>query len=45
MNKKEKTIEVDEDKFLTALMSEKSLAKLWNRKEEDKAWRKLKPKK
>ena len=33
------------EKMYTALASEKSLAKDWNGKEEDKAWRKLKSKK
>ena len=29
------------EKMFTALASEKSLAKLWNTKEEDKAWKNL----
>ena len=33
------------EKLFTALASEKSLAKNWNSKEEDKAWKKLKSKK
>lgn len=32
-------------KSLTALMSEKSSAKDWNSKEDNKTWKKLKPKK
>ena len=34
-----------DEKMYCALASEKSLAKDWNSKEEDKAWRKLKSKK
>ena len=33
------------EKMFTALASEKSLAKLWNSEEEEKAWKKLKSKK
>jgi len=33
------------EKLFPALMSEKSLAKDWNNKGEDKAWKKLKSKK
>ena len=34
-----------DEKLFTALASEKSLAKEWNSKEEDKAWKNLKRKK
>ena len=35
----------DEEKMFCAFASEKSLAKDWNSKEEEKAWKKLKSKK
>jgi len=38
-------IKKDFEKLFTALASEKSLAKYWNSKEENKAWKKLKSKK
>lgn len=45
MNKKKKFRIDYEEKLFPALASEKSLAKDWNSKEEDEAWKKLKPKK
>lgn len=50
LNTKRKTKDLliecsDDEKLFTALASEKSLAKGWNSKEEDKAWKKLKSKK
>jgi len=36
---------VEKEKMFCALASEKSLAKKWNSKEEDKAWKNLKRKK
>lgn len=36
---------IEKEKMFCAFASEKSLAKNWNTKEEDKAWKKLKYKK
>ena len=45
MNKTKIKKESINEKMFTALASEKALAKYWNTEEEDKVWKKLKPKK
>ena len=45
MNRTKSKKESVNEKMLTAVLSEKSLAKDWNSKEENRAWKKLKSKK
>ena len=45
MNKIKNKKDSINEKMFCALASEKSLAKYWNSEEDEKAWKKLKPKK